>query len=114
MFTLNNCVVVDSDEDTTKAIKEILQKHFFAKNVKVFRSGAEAWEHLDGESHTDLLVMEWKLKDLSGSALIQRVRSKNGGYIPVVVASSLVTAEDTPIFNEMLTNGRKSCSYSRF
>lgn len=100
-LNFKTCLLVDSDEDVTATLKEVLEGEFQVTEVAVFKDGEQAWRHIADGWVPDLLITEWKLKKLGGAELIQRIRNRKDGHFPIVIASSLVDKSDAAILREM-------------
>ncbi len=86
---LRCCVVVDPDGATVKLLGEALRA-LGVPRIETFGDGEAAWEFLRTAPEPDLIIQEWRLPKLSGSLLIQRLRSKGRAMVPIIVYSSVV------------------------
>lgn len=100
---IESCMLVDPDTSVHHAVRKSL-KVAGIDNLEVFESGTSAWKWLNNGGHPSLILMEWRISDLSGLQLIQRIQEKFPS-IPVVVVSSLVTQADMPLIRELGVRG---------
>lgn len=96
---IQSVVIIDHDQSVLNIVGELFEK-FRVPQVKLFDNGPEAYSWIRSNSRPDLIVMEWKLRDLNGPAFIQRLKSDDITS-PVVLVSSLVKPQDMPLLNEM-------------
>lgn len=100
---LNQVVVVDSDEAMNQLMAESIRE-LGVKEIHPFLDGESAWKHLSDPSNKipDLIIIEWRLPKLGGSALLQRIVNSKAGQAPILLFSSLVkTSEDKMLLKEM-------------
>jgi DNA-binding response OmpR family regulator/thioredoxin-like negative regulator of GroEL len=96
---ITKVMIVDPDEAVQKSMRDLLTR-CAVSDVKCFGNGLEAFEALQKDP-PDLLITEWKIPELSGLNLLQRIRHENNHALPVIVFSSLLTKADAPIVSEM-------------
>ena len=99
-YKISTAVVIDHDESTQKLFQEVFAKIGVAE-VQCFNDGEEACAWLTASpKKANIIVQEWRVKKVSGPALIQRYRTLNI-KAPVFVYSSLLTPADSSILREM-------------
>lgn len=99
IFELETVLIIDPDVSSKSAIKNVLLQ-LNVSNVLEFSDGQTAWEWIRTAEKIDLIIMEWKLPQLTGPLLIQRIRSRDKGYTPIVISSSLVKEDDSQVLEE--------------
>ena len=97
---LKKCVVVDADQASINAIREILLG-IGVDNVISFEDGLSAFNWIIENSDVDIIFHEWRLPQLTGPFLIQRIRNANLHHIPIITVSGLVKTQDRPLLSEM-------------
>ena len=101
VFPMNHALIVESSEQNARQ----LMHSFAAKCVMqadVAEDGQMGWNLLATGPY-DVLVLRWELTQLSGLALYNRIRvTERFRYMPVVVLSSKVQAQDFRLLDEDL------------
>ena len=97
---VKTAVVVDADTTVLRQMEATLKEQA-VENVLAFEDGKQCWDWLDGNAAPDLLVQEWRLPEVSGAALLQRVRGAGASQTMIIVASSLLKRSDHPLLVEM-------------
>jgi tetratricopeptide (TPR) repeat protein len=97
---VKTAVVIDGDDAVTQSEFDIL-KGLGVANVQRFADGEAAFEWLSKNPEPDLIVMEWRIRKLSGPLLVQRVRKHGFLNVPIIVLSSLLKPEDMPLVREI-------------
>ncbi|MBI2601779.1 MAG: response regulator [Deltaproteobacteria bacterium] len=99
---VENCFIIDSDRHALNAAKALTDK-LGIKNVKLFEDGATAWEELKSSKETppQLIISEWRVRGVSGSAFIQRMKDMGLGDSTIFVTSSLITQKELPLLEEI-------------
>lgn len=97
---INTVVVVDSDEQVVKTVTAMLYE-LGVENVYSFNDGASAWLWMRKNEEPDLILQEWRLPELNGFALLQRIRSYNFNRCSIVIMSSQLKKQDIPLLTEM-------------
>lgn len=100
---LDSCVVVEPDTTIQSGIREALLS-CGAKNIAIFDRGDQCWQWLKSNKEPDLLIMEWRIPEVSGSMLLQRCRSQGMHLLPIIVQSSLVPKNEEALLKEMGVN----------
>jgi len=91
--------IIDPDHASQNLFKNYL-KQIGTTDVEVFDDGDSAWAVLK-QKPTALIVMDWKLKGISGLCLYNRIRTRvETKHIPVIVVSGFVHKEDFRILEE--------------
>ena len=96
---ITSCIVIDPDDAVRTSIQALLEE--MGVNVNSFADGETAWKHLDGNPEPTMVVMEWRIPQLSGPQLIQRIRYKGFHATIIVVHSSLVKPTDLNLLKEI-------------
>jgi CheY-like chemotaxis protein len=97
---LKKVVVVDSDETTHTQARNFMSI-LGCKDIQFFDNGLSAQQYIEKNPEPDLIIQEWRLRQLSGPAFLQRIKSSSAVTTPVIIASSLVKKEDLPFIHEM-------------
>lgn len=97
---INEAVVIDSDDSTSKGVEETL-KSLGVATVHRFADGDAAWQFFEKAKEPQLIVLEWRIPQISGPLLIQRVRQHGFLNVPIVVLSSLLKPDDMPLVREI-------------
>jgi CheY-like chemotaxis protein len=96
---MGKVLVVDDEVSNLTLIKNYLkQQNQF--DVDTFSDGDEAWEGIRKQTY-NFVVMGWRLKGLTGIALLNRIRSLPAtSMLPVVVSSGMINRNDFRILGE--------------
>lgn len=97
---VHRCVVIDPDTDVQRKLKDFLS-YAGVPEVAIFDNGETAWEYCKQEQTIDLVVQEWRIPRVSGPQLLQRLRQCGRYDLPIVVISSLIKKDETPLVREM-------------
>lgn len=97
------CLLVDSDQSARNAANEIIEKLNFEKILE-FDDGKSALEHARKHLDIDLIIMEWKIRGMTGPVLLQRFREDLKISAPIVVVSSLLKEKDEILLKEVGVN----------
>jgi CheY-like chemotaxis protein len=100
VLKLHSVVVVDPDTDVLFAIKNLLTDAG-VKSVETFETGSEAMDWLTANPPPKLFICEWRIPDLPGPFLIQRLRQARAFDTLTLVCSSLVGPEDRILLREI-------------
>jgi CheY-like chemotaxis protein len=95
-------VLIDPDSAVQHAIRQALSGAGI-KDIEVFDSGESAWDWIHHGGRCSLILMEWRIPDMSGVQLIQRIRQQFAS-VPIMVVSSLVSQAEMPLVKEMGVN----------
>ncbi|MEY4631937.1 MAG: hypothetical protein RIQ81_2057 [Pseudomonadota bacterium] len=101
-FGVSNCVIVDSDTSSRQHVKNAMTQLGLSQ-FHEFEDGEAAWNHIKANKTNTLLVTEWKLRKLSGMALVQRMAQAGIQEIPVLVCSAQLGAQDKGLLEELGT-----------
>jgi CheY-like chemotaxis protein len=96
---LASCVVIDPDTDVHYAIRQTLNAAG-VQNIETFESGEAAWRWLINGPPPSLILMEWRIPDLNGLQLIQRIQHRFP-TVNIIIISSLVTQTEVPLLKEL-------------
>lgn len=98
---IETCVVVDPDSAVQYAIENLL-RDAGVPDVRSFSDGLSAWNWLKSNPAPGLIMHEWRLPELTGPLLLQRLRQESAlVQVPIVVASSLIRKTDVGLVQEM-------------
>ncbi|RYZ58029.1 MAG: response regulator, partial [Proteobacteria bacterium] len=100
LLGLKSVVIIDPDTKT-QYLAETLLKDAGITNIAIYSDGTEAWEAMKDQPEPDLILMEWVISGIAGPLLLQRFRQRGFLYVPIVVASSHVKADDMSLVAEM-------------
>jgi DNA-binding NarL/FixJ family response regulator len=96
---LASCVVIDPDTDVHFAIRQTLSAAG-VQNIETFETGESAWHWLINGPPPSLILMEWRIPDLNGLQLIQRIQNRFPS-VNIIIVSSLVTQKEEPLLQEL-------------
>lgn len=99
-FGLKSIMVVEPDETFAKHLGDSLS-NLGEIELNIFNDGEEAATWIEANEEPSIILQEWKIPNVSGPALIQRVRQKGFVSVPIVVISNLVTKDDAPLLKEI-------------
>jgi CheY-like chemotaxis protein len=88
--------VIEDDDGARQALADLLALDDY--DVSVACDGFEALPLVD-EAHPDLVVMDWRMPNLSGLALCRALRLRHEG-LPIIV----VTSADEPFEHDQPVN----------
>ena len=97
---IKSCVLVDPDSSVQKTVTDILSS-LGVSQIECFSSGDQAWAWIKDGHPLGLLITEWRIPDLPGPALVQRLRQDGLHHMPIICTSSLVEESDHPLMQEM-------------
>jgi tetratricopeptide (TPR) repeat protein len=102
LYGLSAMVVIDPDQHVINHLEQVSKMLGFI-TFYGFTDGLEAWKFLqERKVAPDLLIMEWRIPGLSGSQLVQRLRTEGSEPFSLIVYSSLVkTTSDKILLREM-------------
>ena len=84
---------VEDDETISGNVKELLESEGWL--VETYSDGAIALEKFSGNSHYDLLLVDYDLPSLNGVELIRRTRHmRHRSHIPIIVLSATPVEAD--------------------
>lgn len=99
-YGLKQAVLIDPDESEINQLESVLTSTGVAEVVK-FQSGSDAWNFLRTiETAPGLIVTEWRLPEISGIRLCQRI-AKKWPDAHILVYSSLLQSGDRMILREL-------------
>jgi CheY-like chemotaxis protein len=92
-------MVVDDEETVSAFVRLVLEQHGY--QTVTTTSGISCLELL--KNHTpDLILMDISMPDMDGGELFSRVRqTENGGKIPVIFITGLISQEEESEFNKV-------------
>ncbi|MDQ3232415.1 MAG: response regulator, partial [Pseudobdellovibrionaceae bacterium] len=99
---LECCMLIDPDTSVHHAVRLALREAG-VENIYTFESGQSAWDALKHGCKPALIIMVWRIPDLSGLQLVQRLNLQAPG-IPIILISSLVTTNEMPLLKEFGVN----------
>lgn len=96
-----NAVVIFDGDDSMRNVLVNYVNGLGAKSVAAFPSADAGWQHL-AENGADLIILDWKLRGLSGIALISRIRAEvRLASVPVLIVSGGLNGDDSRLLNEL-------------
>lgn len=96
---LNQVVIIDNDDSNRNSIKDWFTE-LGVPEIHDFEDGESAWKHIDSQEKIDAIITEWRIPQLTGPLLIQRIRHKFPS-VPIILQSALVQGQDKPLVYEM-------------
>jgi tetratricopeptide (TPR) repeat protein len=97
---IKSCLVVEPDAETLKLIVDLL-KQLGVQNIHAFQDPTQAVAWLDQKIVPELVILEWRLPQMPGPILVQKLRTILGFGIPLTVMNEDLTERDMPILHEM-------------
>jgi tetratricopeptide (TPR) repeat protein len=97
---IETCLLVDPDTSVLNGIEQIL-KEAGVPDIVLFENGSDAWDWLKENPEPDLIIQEWRIPDLPGPLLLQRIRAHQYLTVPVVIISSLIKSGETALLKEI-------------
>lgn len=97
---IKSCLVVEPDTETLKLIVDLLQQ-LGVQNIHAFQDPTRAVAWLDQKIVPELVIFEWRLPQMPGPILVQKLRSILGFGIPLTVMNEDLTERDMPVLHEM-------------
>lgn len=92
--------VIDGDQ----IILDLLRKSLYASGaglVKCYRDGGAALNTFKVQKDFQLIILDWKLKDMKAIALFQALRADpKNVYLPIIITSGLISKEDFSALRE--------------
>lgn len=99
-----NILIIDDDESVGVIFKQILSEAGI-DDVTTALSGQIGWEALRKTDY-EFVILDWKLPDVTGLALVNRIRQHKKFYkIPILVCSGFTKAQDLSLLQEFLMAG---------
>lgn len=83
--------IVEDDEFQAEMLSLMVQAA--GMRSEVFRSGA-LFLRRRGEQHIDVLLLDWKLPDISGIDLIKRLRDGGSANLPIILVTAMNDERD--------------------
>src|SRR5882757_5440804 len=96
-------LLVEDDEDYREIVGSELSWHGFA--VRSFADGDSLLGSLDSAAEADIIILDWRLPNISGIDLLPRLRER-GVNLPVVFLTS-----HAPLANEQLAFERGALDF---
>ncbi|MBI2602187.1 MAG: response regulator [Deltaproteobacteria bacterium] len=100
VFGVQTCVAIEPDSMVLQHVVELL-KNTGVGDVHAFEKGKDAWEWVKANKEPDMIIMEWRIPEVTGPILIQRIRNRGYGMVPIVVISSLVKDNEVALLKEI-------------
>ncbi len=101
-YGIKSAIIVDDDMAICKAIQRQLGE-MDVKSISVFQTGTEAWNALKSEENkgVSIFILDWKLPDLSGLTLFNRIRHDSQFQnLPILVISGYLQRDDFRLLEE--------------
>ena len=99
-FGISKCVIVDPDSTARTHLRTAIE-NMGVKEISEFENGISAWEHVKDHHSNSILITEWKLPQLSGMALLQRLYQAGIMDLPVIISSAQLRPEDKGLIEEL-------------
>ncbi len=99
-FGIQHCMIVDPDASARKHLRSALEG-MGIQSIVEFESGLKAWEYLQTNRSNTIMICEWKLPDLSGMALLQRMQQAGIHEVPVIISSGQLGKMDIGLVEEL-------------
>lgn len=99
---LRSVWIVDDDEVMLQLMENYCESFGFEKeNMTLFTDGNDVWDKVSKGFRCDLLILDWKLKGMSGLCLFNKLRAnpKFAGT-PILVVSGLLQKDDFALLAE--------------
>jgi CheY-like chemotaxis protein len=87
---MKKLMIVDDDEDVLESLKLLLESYY---SVCCTRNGVEALMEMDRGFHPDLILLDLKMPEMDGPALLVELKHR-GERIPVLVISAIPGAAE--------------------
>ncbi|MBP6217045.1 MAG: response regulator [Oligoflexales bacterium] len=98
-------LVIDDDESIGILVKQILEESGIP-TVEAFDQSSSAWDSAQRETY-DFIIMDWKMPEISGPALLNRFRHHPFYYkVPIIVSSGFLGKEDLVLLGEFFLVGK--------
>lgn len=98
-------IIIDDDTSVGAILKQVLKDEGFGP-IDAFPSGQEGWNAIHKNDY-GLIILDWEIPDLSGIALINRIRQHPSYYrVPLMVCSGFLKGKDMSLLDEFLMTGR--------
>lgn len=93
-------IVIDDDPTISLSVATAMRK-LGVESVSPFTGGSAAWEAIK-EQEFDLFILDWKLPQISGVALLNRIRGiPKYRFVPILVISGFITGKDFRLVEEL-------------
>ncbi len=99
-FGIQNCIILDPDAAARKHLRNVLSGMGIQEIIE-FDNGLSAWEHLEKNHTSTIMICEWKLPGLSGMALLQRMQQAGIHDVPVIISSAQLGPTDIGLVEEL-------------
>ena len=100
LSNLHTIWLVD-DDDVMLQLLENYCKSFGFNNIECFESGDDLWAAIEAGKTCDAIVLDWKLKGISGLCLFNRIREMSKfDAVPILVISGLLKKDDFALLEE--------------
>ncbi len=97
---IKSCLVVEPEAETLNLIVGLL-KQLGVQNIHSFQDPTQAVQLLEKKIVPELVIFEWRLPQMPGPILVQKIRSTLGFGVPLTVMNKDLTDRDMPILHEM-------------
>ena len=100
VLNIKKLLLVENNPEDAAAIKEMLAK-VGAEGVHHMEDSKEALKWVEENKDVEIILFEWRLKDLQGPIFCQKVRDILGFKVPLSVMNQSLKESDIPILREM-------------
>ena len=83
-------MIVDDNEDVLESLKLLLESYY---SICLARNGVEALTEMDRGFHPDLILLDFKMPEMDGPALLAELKQR-GEKIPALVISAIPEAAE--------------------
>lgn len=97
---LSSALVVEPDETLHEMFSSVLTD-FGAEHIEICTDGAKALAYLSEHPNPDVIIQEWRLREVTGPLFLQKALSNGGSESQFIVYSSLVTGDNVPLVKEL-------------
>ena len=87
---MKRLMIVDDDVDVLESLKLLLESYY---DICLTRNGVEALMEMDSGFHPDAILLDFKMPEMDGPALLAELK-RRGVSIPVLVISSIPDAAE--------------------
>lgn len=102
ILSLRKVLVVDPGSTAQELYTKVFQELGMTEGVTCVADGQAALDFVAANTDDlDLLIMEWRLAQVTGPLLLQRLRHDEKFNTPIIVASDLLEKDDYPLVREM-------------
>ena len=99
-------MIVEDDIGIQSLISDLLSELLDVSDLQRASSGSSAWNLLT-EQEFDFILLDWKLPELEGLAILNRLRLHHHyKHVPVLVVSGFLTDQDFSLIGDFPLTGK--------